>query len=62
MGANFECAAARRDEREGFNPLAQFENFCRQTDGFRRVVSNHAVFDRHFGFHLALLSSMRVAR
>jgi hypothetical protein len=52
MGANFESAAARRDERERFDTLAEFENFCRQTDGFRRVVSNHAVFDRYFGFHL----------
>jgi hypothetical protein len=62
MGANFESAAARRDERERFDALAEFENFCRQTDGFRRVVSNHAVFDRHFGFHLELLSSIRLAR
>jgi hypothetical protein len=28
----------------------------RQTDGLRRVVSNDAVFDRHLGFHLELLS------
>ena len=30
----------------------------RQTDGLRRVVSNDAVFDRHFGFHHELLSDL----
>jgi len=45
IGANFEGAAARRNQRKRFNALAEFENFSRQTDGFRRVVSNNAVFD-----------------
>jgi hypothetical protein len=45
IGANFEGAAARRDQGERFDPLAEFENLGRQTDGLRRVVSNHAVFD-----------------
>jgi hypothetical protein len=55
IGANFEGPAARRDKHERFNPLTEFENLGRQTDGLGRVVSNHAVFDRYFGFHSALL-------
>ena len=45
IGANFEGAAARRNQRKRLNALAEFENFGRQTDGLRRVVSNDAVFD-----------------
>ena len=56
IGANFEGAAARRNESERRDALAEFENFGRQTDGLRRVVSNHAIFDRDFGFHPELLS------
>ena len=51
MGANLESAPARWDERERLDALAEFKNFGRQTDGLRRVVSNHAIFDRHLGFH-----------
>ena len=58
IGANLEGAAARGNERERLNTLAEFKNFGRQTDGLRRVVSNDAVFDRHFGFHLELLSNL----
>ena len=54
IGANFEGAAARRNQGERFDSLAEFENFSRQTDGLRRVVSNDAVFDRYFGFHREL--------
>ena len=43
--SNFERAAARRDERERRDALAEFKNLGRQTDGLRRVVSNDAVFD-----------------
>ena len=53
IGANLEGAAARGNQRERFDALAELKNFGRQTDGFRRVVSNHAVFDRDFGFHPA---------
>jgi hypothetical protein len=60
IGANFKGAAARRDERERLDPFAEFENFGRQTDGFRRVVSNDAVFDRYFGLHFQLLSAKRL--
>ena len=51
IGADLESAAARRNESERRDALAEFENFGRQTDGLRRVVSNDAVFDRHLGFH-----------
>ena len=45
IGANFESPAARRNQRKRLNTLAEFENFGRQTDGLRRIVSNDAVFD-----------------
>src|SRR5438094_9238269 len=51
IGANLEGAAARGNQRERFDALAELENFSRQTDGLRRVVSNDAVFDRYLGFH-----------
>jgi len=56
ISANLKCSAARRNESERLDTLAEFENFGRQTDGLGCVVSNHAVFDRYFGFHLELLS------
>ena len=52
IGANFEGATARRDERERLDTLAEFKDLGRQTDGLGRVVSNHAIFDRYFGFHV----------
>ena len=58
IGANLESAAARRNERERLDALAEFKNFGRQTDGLRRVVSNDAVFDRHLSFHFELLSNL----
>ena len=51
IGANLESAAARRNEGERLDALAELKNFGRQTDGLRRVVSNNAVFDRYLGFH-----------
>ena len=45
IGGDFEGAAARGHERERRDPIAEFENLGRQTDGLRRVVSNDAVFD-----------------
>jgi hypothetical protein len=45
IGANFEGAAARGNQRQRFDALAELENFSRQTDGLRRVVSNDAIFD-----------------
>ena len=45
IGANFEGAAARWNQRKRLDALAELENFGRQTDGLRRVVSNDAVFD-----------------
>jgi len=62
IGANFEGAAARRNQRKRLDTLAEFKNFGRQTDGLRRVVSNDAVFDRDFGFHRnKLLSAAKLS-
>jgi hypothetical protein len=52
IGLDLECTASGRDKSERFDPVAELENFCRQTDGLGRVVSDHAVFNRHFGLHL----------
>ncbi len=60
IGANFKSAAARRNERERFDAFAEFKNFGRQTDGLRRVVSNHAILDPDFGLHRSLLSKKTV--
>jgi hypothetical protein len=51
IGANLKSAAARGNQRERLDALAELKNFGRQTDGLRRVVSNYAVFDRYLGFH-----------
>src|SRR5258708_4115629 len=61
IGPNFKSAAARRNERERFDAFAEFKNFGRQTDGLRRVVSNHAIFDRDFGLHSELLSEVKLS-
>jgi hypothetical protein len=45
IGANLKSAAARGNQRERFDALAELKNFGRQTDGLRRVVSNDAVLD-----------------
>ncbi len=58
--ADFEGAAARWDEGERRDPIAELENFSRQTDGFRCVVSNAAILDPDFGFHRCLLSASEV--
>jgi len=51
IGANFKGAAAGWNQGQRFDAFAEFENFRRQTDGLGRVVSNHAILDRDFGFH-----------
>ena len=61
IGADLESAAARRNESERRDALAEFKNLGRQTDGLRRVVSNDAIFDRHFGFHSRLLSDVKLS-
>ena len=61
MGADFEGAAARWDEGERRDAIAELENFSRQTDGFRRVVSNRAILDPNFGFHRTLLSGAKLS-
>ena len=55
IDANFKSTAAGRNQFYRIDPC-DFANLSRQTDGFRRVVSNRAVFDSHFGFHQELLS------
>jgi hypothetical protein len=61
IGLNLECTPAGRNESKRFDPLAEFENFGRQTDGFGRVVSDHAVFNRHFGFHLSSFPTLKLS-
>jgi hypothetical protein len=62
IGANFESAAARWNQRKRLDALAELENFGRQTDGLRRVVSNDAVFDGYFGLHRnELLSAAKLS-
>ncbi len=51
IGVNLESAAARGNQRQRLDALAELKDFGRQTDGLRRVVSNDAIFDRHLGFH-----------
>jgi hypothetical protein len=51
IGANLESAAARGNQPQRLDALAELKNFGRQTDGLRRVVSNYAIFDRYLGFH-----------
>ena len=51
IGADLEGAPARGNQRKRFDAVAKLESFSRQTDGFRRVVSNYAIFDRDLGLH-----------
>src|SRR2546423_14375538 len=53
IGADFKSTTARGNEGERFDAFAEFENFGRQTDGLRRVVSDDAIFDRDFSLHSA---------
>ena len=57
IGADFEGAAARWNQSKRRDPIAEVENFSRQTDGLGGVVSNAAILDSDFGFHRSLLSS-----
>ena len=51
IGADFEGAAAGWNQGERRKAIAELENLSRQTDGFRRVVSNRAILDPDFVFH-----------
>jgi len=55
IGADFEGAATGWNQGERRDSIAEIENLSRQTDGFRRVVSNCAVLNPDFGFHRTLL-------
>jgi len=48
---HFENSAAGRNELERSQPLFEFQNFFRQTDGLRLVVSSSAIFDSDLGSH-----------
>ena len=61
IGADFEGAAARWNEGERRDPIAEIENLSRQTDGFRCVVSNAAILDPDFDFHRSLLSAPEIS-
>ena len=61
IGADFEGAAPGWDQGERRDAIAELENLSRQTDGFRRVVSNRAILDPNFGFHRTLLSSREIS-
>ena len=61
IGADFECAAAGRNQRERRYALAEIENLGRQTDGLGRVVSDHAILDPDFSFHRRLLSFSEIS-
>ena len=61
IGADFEGAATGWNQSERRDPIAKIENFSRQTDGFRCVVSNAAILDPDFGFHRSLLSENEVS-
>jgi len=46
IDGHFKRPARRGDERDRFDAgLERLEQFCRQTDGARGVVSNSAIFD-----------------
>ena len=61
IDGDFEGAAPRRNEGERADAIAEFKNLGRQTDGLRRVISDHAIFDPDFAFHATLLSEPSLA-
>ena len=48
---DFKRAASAGDEFQRSDMLLELEEFLRQTDGVRLVVSSGAVFDRDFESH-----------
>ena len=51
---HFKRAATRRDERERFDRFFEPQEFLRQTDGMRLVVSSSAILNDHFCRHKLL--------
>ena len=51
INGDLETPAAGRDQREGPNVLFELQQFVRQTDGVRLVVSNTAILDGDFQTH-----------
>jgi hypothetical protein len=51
IDADLKAAAAGRHQREAADGLFELQEFVRQTDGTRLVVSDCAVFDDDFHSH-----------
>jgi hypothetical protein len=52
-GANLKPASGRRDQLYRTDALFELEQFFRQTDGFRFVVSDRAILNHDFRCHNA---------
>lgn len=57
--ADFKHTAARRDQFHRRDALLQCQNFLRQTDGARLVVSSRAILDSDFRIHQSITKSQR---
>ena len=57
---DFIGAATRRHELEGADVLLELEEFFRQTDGIRLVVSSSAIFNRDVERHNQIQRSQSV--
>ncbi|SRR6266511_952337 len=55
MEADLKGAAAGRDEFQRTDSLLKRQDFLRQTDGLRFVVSSRAIFDGDFRIHNCVL-------
>jgi hypothetical protein len=55
IGRDFKGATAAGDELERTNVLFELEQFLRQTDGVRLIVSSGAIFDGDFQGHNDIL-------
>lgn len=62
INAHLERAAARRHQRQRTDVLLQLEQFFRQTDGVRFVVSGRAIFDGYVHAHDRLSFGLSVGR
>src|SRR5207249_11402824 len=51
INGDFERATARRNERKGPDVLLKPQQFFRQTDGMRLIVSSRAILDRDLDWH-----------
>ena len=58
IDADLKAAAARRHQREAADFLFELQEFVRQTDGTRLVVSDRAILDDDFQGHNLRCSAM----